>query len=962
MAADHPETDGRLLERGVERDLLERLLDQVAAGQGCIEALEGPAGIGKTQLMLAARASAQSRGFRIGRATGAALETDFSFGVVRQLFEPLLAEADRSGHGGQLFTGAAAAAGTVLSGALGARPDEAPGAVLHGLYWLTVGLARRGAPLLLICDDAHWFDGPSLRFLAYLAARIDELPVGVLLAGRPPGRGSEADLLSRLLATPGVHRTKPDPLSDRAVAELVERWMDDPPAAEFCQAVAQASRGNPFLVAEIIRVTRDSGLAPTAANARRLPDVSADAAVMERIGALPQEDLAVARAVAVLGTDAHLRHVAVMCDTDVDTAGRTADWLFRAEILDPARPIRFVHPLIGWAVYEDLPPGERSALHRQAAAVLAGEGAPAQRRARHLLLTEPAGDPEVAAVLFSAARSALAEGSTDNAVAQLRRALAEPPPADRRLDIVLALGTAESVVMDPHAIDHLDEAIALLPDAAHRLAVATTRAIALGLAGRPAEAVASLEVLGRTLPEESSLELLAAFAFVGTSSPSAAVLVAERATTLALRVTGADDGIPAGVLGVRAYVAACACEPEERVVEFARRALSTVHSHDRLLPAWFHLPVAALLMLDLGGEAAAALEQHLATARRSGAPVLVAIALFLRALIAFRSGDLDDARADAGASLDGCVEYGLSFVLPGPLGVLVDVLREQGDLAGAAALLEAHPLEHGIGESVFDLFLLPARGRLRGGEGHFEQALADLELGRRLSLKCGGRSPNPMNWTAEIAFGMALASHPEAVVHARQSLREAQQTGGRRDLAEAQRVCAMTGDRGTAALATAAGDAFRALGARLEECRTHLAYGASPDVVGTPGQQQAYEEGLRLAQRCAATRLPETADHLTTGAGRNGRLNPVRWCPATTSSSRRICGTPTWCPTVTASAHRGRTDPCHHAAIRPCRNPRYFRDRVRNRDHDPPAPSTPPRRCIRPILKTHDDGSVRTRA
>ncbi len=888
MAAKDAQTGDRLLERDRERARIERFLDQVAAGNGRIEALEGPAGIGKTQLMLAAKSSARARGFRIGRAVGAALETDFSFGVVRQLFEPLLIDAEKSGHGGQLFTGAAATAGTVLIGAPGARPAEAPGAVLHGLYWLTVGLARRGAPLLLICDDAHWFDGPSLRFLAYLAGRIDELPVGVLLAGRPPGRGTEGGLLRRLLATPGVHRSRPEPLSDGAVAALVERWMDDPPSAEFCAAVAEASRGNPFLVAEIVRIARDSGLTPTAANAGRVTGVRADAAVMDRIGALPEEDLAVARAVAVLGTDAHLRHVASLCGTDVDTAGRTADWLFRAEILDPARPVRFVHPLVRRAVYEDLPPGARSALHRRAAAALAGEGAPAQRQARHLLLTEPAGDPDVAAVLFSSARSALAEGSTDIAIAQLRRALAEPPPAECRLDIVLALGTAESVVMDPHGIEHLAEAIALLPDAGRRLAVGTTRAIALSLAGRPAEAVASLEILGRTLPEESDLELLAAFAFVGTFSPSAASLVAEQAATLALRVPRAADGIPAGVLGVRAYVAACACEPAERVVEFARRALGTLHSQDRMLPAWFNLPVAALLMVDMDGEAAAALEQHLTTARRSGAPVLVAVALFLRALIAFRSGDLDDARADAGASLDGCVEYGLSFVLPGPLGVLVDVLREQADLAGAAGLLEAHPLQHGVGASVFDLFLLSARGRLRGAGGHFDQAFADLELGRRLSENCGGRSPNPMNWTAEIAFGMGLAGRPEAVVVARQSLREAQEIGGRRELAEAQRVCAMTGERGAAALARAAGDAFGALGARLEECRTHIAYGASPEVAGTPEQRQAYEECLRLAQRCAATRLAALARVRLRSIGARPKVRPVTGFGALTAGERRV--------------------------------------------------------------------------
>ena len=151
-----------------------------------------------------------------------------------------------------------------------------------------------------------------------------------------------------------------------------------------------------------------------------------------------------------------------------------------------------------------------------------------------------------------------------------------------------------------------------------------------------------------------------------------------------------------------------------------------------------------------------------------------------------------------------------------------------------------------------------------------------------------GRSPNPMNWTAELAFGMALAGHPEAVVHARQSLREAQQIGGRRDLAEAQRVCAMTGDRGTAALAKAAGDAFRTLGARLEECRTHLAYGASPDVAGTPGQQQAYEEGLRLAQRCAATRLAVLARIRLRSIGARPKIRPVTGFGALTAGERRV--------------------------------------------------------------------------
>ena len=56
--------------------------------------------------------------------------------------------------------------------------------MLHGLYWLTVNLADR-RPLLIAVDDAHWADEPSLRWLAYLAPRLEGPAVALLVALRP---------------------------------------------------------------------------------------------------------------------------------------------------------------------------------------------------------------------------------------------------------------------------------------------------------------------------------------------------------------------------------------------------------------------------------------------------------------------------------------------------------------------------------------------------------------------------------------------------------------------------------------------------------------------------------------------------------------------------------------------------------------------------------------------------------
>jgi predicted ATPase len=69
--------------------------------------------------------------------------------------------------------------------------DDASFAVLHGLYWLAVNLAV-GRPLLIAVDDAHWADESSLRWLAYMTARVEGLAVGLLVTVRPGEPAYEA--------------------------------------------------------------------------------------------------------------------------------------------------------------------------------------------------------------------------------------------------------------------------------------------------------------------------------------------------------------------------------------------------------------------------------------------------------------------------------------------------------------------------------------------------------------------------------------------------------------------------------------------------------------------------------------------------------------------------------------------------------------------------------------------------
>ncbi|HYB22588.1 MAG TPA: ATP-binding protein, partial [Solirubrobacteraceae bacterium] len=144
-----------VLERERELARIGCALEGAIAGTGGVLLVEGSAGIGKTTLAMAAGDEGRSRGVRVVRAAGRELERDFPYGVVRQLFDPLLRTAG-AGDRERLLQGAggAAAALHLPSGRVeGAAGSEF--ATLYGLYWLVANLSDQG-PLLLVVDDAHW--------------------------------------------------------------------------------------------------------------------------------------------------------------------------------------------------------------------------------------------------------------------------------------------------------------------------------------------------------------------------------------------------------------------------------------------------------------------------------------------------------------------------------------------------------------------------------------------------------------------------------------------------------------------------------------------------------------------------------------------------------------------------------------------------------------------------------------
>jgi hypothetical protein len=140
-----------------------RLADAFAAaagGEGRALILEGSLG--------RAAESAEAAGLRVLHAHAGVSDAPFATAVA--LLAPAVTD--------DLFAGAASLTRPLFSG------DQAVAgefAVVHGLYWLTARLADR-TPLALLLGNAGRADEPSLRVCAYLAQRIDELPVALVLA------------------------------------------------------------------------------------------------------------------------------------------------------------------------------------------------------------------------------------------------------------------------------------------------------------------------------------------------------------------------------------------------------------------------------------------------------------------------------------------------------------------------------------------------------------------------------------------------------------------------------------------------------------------------------------------------------------------------------------------------------------------------------------------------------------
>ena len=893
-----------LLEREHELERVDAALEAVGQRRGRVLVIEGAPGIGKSRLLEAGSLRGIDLGVHVLSARATELEQGFPFGVVRQLFERTLLEAD-AGERDRWLDGAASLAADVLldapatpGTALAQGPTSSdPGyARQHGVYWLASNLAAE-SPLVLMLDDLQWCDAPSARALAFVARRLEGQPLGVILATRPldPALSPEA---ASIVGDPAAEVLRPSPLTHAAIAALVASRLAGEPHDEFVRACVEVTDGNPFLVGELLEEAAARGLEPTAVAAASIGEIvpyGVAQAVLLRLARLPPPAAALARALSALGDGAQVGDAARLASLEGDNLEAAIAILVSAGVVESGGPIRFTHPILRAAIYGDLSPAERERLHRGAARILRERAAPASQVAAQVMHTEPVADAGTVALLRDAARDALAMGDAAGGASLLARALAEPPQEAQRAEVLLELGQAHARAGAPEAIEPLSEIVEHGGDPPAIASAAIELSGMLFYGGRAAEGAAILRLAQERLPPGTPAREQLEVALLGLSSTSASARCEAEAAIAALRDPGgpAHDVLQATTLATLAMNEVVYLRSASKAIDFAERALAAgLPLEPQRGENWALLTLGVLAICGRFDAARRGTDEMLAYARARGAALTVVTVSALRALIAVRhGGDLAEAQADAEAAIE---------LAPGLLGARFLVLAVSAAvLAGLERDESPDSLRRLIdrtgvrydNEFTSSSQLRYASGVLRAAAGNHAAAAEELRGCALYDPVFGGENPAMLPWRSAAALSLAqLGRTAEARSLAADELRRAESFGAPYAIGNALRAQALVGPGSERAKRLeAALDVLAPSPARLEHARVLVDLGATLRAAGqrTAAREPLFE-GLAAAARCGAKALERRARSELAAIGARPRSTDHSGADSLTPSERRV--------------------------------------------------------------------------
>ncbi len=372
-----------LVGRDAQLELLVSRLDTAAGGTPAYVALTGEPGIGKSRLCAELAAVAAADGARV-----------------------LLGRCSQDDGAPPLWPWQQVLRGLGLD--LDAEPDEDEGAEFR--TWESVvgrvAGAARDETLVVVLDDLHWADPPTLRVLRLLMTTVEKGRLLVLATWRPHPEptGALADV-AEALARRHATRLQLTGLRPAEVAEVVAAVAETEPSAAQARQLAARTDGNPFFLVEYARLARDGDLDALMSEAE--PPTAVNDVLLRRLDRLPEDSRAVVRWAGVIGRGFELGVLAEAAGVSEDDVLDLLDPAIDAGLVreDGIGRYRFDHALVRDASYGGFSLTRRARAHARVAEVLDAHPGRVSESARHWLAAGPAH----AAHAWRAAAAAAAE-------------------------------------------------------------------------------------------------------------------------------------------------------------------------------------------------------------------------------------------------------------------------------------------------------------------------------------------------------------------------------------------------------------------------------------------------------------------------------------------------------------------------------------------------------------------------
>jgi DNA-binding CsgD family transcriptional regulator len=357
-------------------------------------------------------------------------KTAFVRAVVERAARLDMTTAYVAAHADDRVTPLASLGPALRSGAaplIGSADFMALASLIEQPLWLAERLAmlleRRAqdGPVLLAVDDAQWCDPLTWFVLRVLPKRLAAAPIAWVLATREmPGGGPAHEIAEAARPDLPVVPVELAALTDDAVFAVAVDGLGVRPDASVLRRLADA-RGNPFLVVQLLEGLFEPGDAELAVT--HVPPGLLDG-VRHRVAAMSQQCRDLLRMAAVVGPVFSLTDVADLLGAPAARLTEPLTEAIAAGLLtDEGSAVWFRHELLREAVYEDLPPSTRRALHQAVADHLLAAGRGYAAAAPHVLATAEPGDATAVDVLRRAAHELLDTMATTS-VTFIRQAFA----------------------------------------------------------------------------------------------------------------------------------------------------------------------------------------------------------------------------------------------------------------------------------------------------------------------------------------------------------------------------------------------------------------------------------------------------------------------------------------------------------------------------------------------------------